>query len=206
MDRDEQAVRLVSGQVMINGSLQVTTSPADRIEKQVLLRAPHARVWRALTEPREFGRWSGLEFDGTFTAGARLTGFICPTAVDANVAKVQQPYEGTRFEIAIDRIDAERLFAFRWHPSTLAPERDYACEAVTLVEFHLEDVPEGVVLTITESGFDRVPLDRRTVVFAANEAGWTIQIRLIEKYLAGCAILSGDTLPPISAVPRPRIP
>jgi hypothetical protein len=41
-----------------------------------------------------------------------------------------------------------------------------------------------VLLTITESGFDRVPLDRRAEAFESNEQGWTIQATLIEKYLA----------------------
>ncbi len=156
----------------------------DRIEKQVLLDSPHARVWRALTDAREFGTWFGMKFDGSFTPGARVTGVIVPTAVDAEVARAQQPYEGTAFEITIDRIEPERLFAFRWHPFAAEPGVDYAREPTTLIEFLLEDVPGGVVLTVRESGFDQVPLERRAKAFTANEAGWTIQMRLIEKYLA----------------------
>jgi uncharacterized protein YndB with AHSA1/START domain len=162
----------------------MATVTTDRIEKQVLLRAPHARVWRALTDAQEFGTWFGMKFDGSFTPGARVAGVIVPTAVDAEVARAQQPYEGTPFEITIDRIEPERLFAFRWHPFAVDPGVDYSRELTTLIEFLLEDVPGGVMLTVRESGFDQVPLERRAKAFAANESGWTIQMTLIEKYLA----------------------
>jgi uncharacterized protein YndB with AHSA1/START domain len=165
----------------------MATVTTDRIEKQVLLRAPHARVWRALTDAQEFGTWFGMKFDGSFTPGARVAGVIVPTAVDVEVARAQQPYEGTPFEITIDRIEPERLFAFRWHPFAVEPGVDYSREPTTLIEFLLEDVPGGVVLTVRESGFDRVPLERRAKAFAANESGWTIQMTLIEKYLAEAA-------------------
>jgi uncharacterized protein YndB with AHSA1/START domain len=165
----------------------MATVTTDRIEKQVLLRAPHARGWRALTDAKEFGTWFGMKFDGSFTPGARVAGVIVPTAVDADVATAQQPYEGTPFEITIDRIEPERLFAFRWHPFAVEPGVDYSREPTTLIEFLLEDVTDGVVLTVRESGFDRVPLERRARAFAANEAGWTIQMRLIEKYVVEAA-------------------
>jgi uncharacterized protein YndB with AHSA1/START domain len=165
----------------------MSTVSTDRIEKQVLLRAPHARVWRALTDAREFGAWFGMKFDGSFTPGARVPGVIVPTTVDAEVARAQQPFEGTPFEITIDRIEPERLFAFRWHPFAVEPGVDYSREPATLIEFLLEDVPDGVMLTVRESGFDRIPLERRAKAFAANEAGWAIQVRLIEKYLAEAA-------------------
>ncbi len=157
----------------------------DRIEKQTLLRAPHARVWRALTDAAEFGTWFGVKFEGMFAPGAQIAGVIVPTAVDNQVAQAQKPYEGTRFEITVDRIEPERLFSFRWHPYAVDPGKDYSSEPTTLVEFVLEDVADGVKLTVTESGFDRIPLDRRANAFAANEGGWAIQVTLIAKYLAG---------------------
>jgi len=165
----------------------MATVTTDRIEKRVLLRAPRARVWRALTDAREFGAWFGMKFDASFTQGARVSGVIVPTTVDAEVASAQQPFEGTPFEITIDRIEPERLFAFRWHPFAVETGVDYSREPTTLIEFLLEDVPDGVMLTVRESGFDRIPLERRAKAFAANEAGWAIQMRLIEKYLAEAA-------------------
>ena len=54
---------------------------------------------------------------------------------------------------------------------------------MTLVEFRLQDADEGTLLTITESGFSRIPLERRAKAFTSNEGGWTHQLRFIEKYL-----------------------
>ena len=161
----------------------VTTT--DRIEKTVLLRAPRDRVWRAISDPAEFGSWFGVEFDGPFVAGARVTGRIVPTKVDAAVAKAREPYKGMAFECFIDRVEPMRLFSFRWHPFAVDKGVDYSKEPTTLVAFELEEAADGTKLTITESGFDRVPLERRAKAFSANDEGWTAQAKLLEKYLAG---------------------
>jgi uncharacterized protein YndB with AHSA1/START domain len=159
----------------------------DRIEKKVLLRAPLGRVWRAMSDARQFGAWFGVAFDGPFVAGARMTGRIVPTTVDEEVAKLQKPHEGKPFEITVDRFEPMRLFSFRWHPFAIDPAVDYSSEPTTLVVFELEDVGGGTLLTITESGFDGIPLARRAQAFTANEGGWTHQAKLIEKYLSHAA-------------------
>ncbi len=163
------------------------TAATDRIEKHVLLRAPRARVWRALTDAQEFGTWFGVKCDGSFAIGALVRGIIVRTAVDVDVAKAQRPYEGMPFEITVDRIEPQRVFAFRWHPFAVEPGIDYSREPTTLVVFTLEDAPAGIMLTVTESGFDQVPLARRAKAFTANEGGWTMVMTLIEKYLAQTA-------------------
>jgi uncharacterized protein YndB with AHSA1/START domain len=159
----------------------------DRIEKRILLHASRARVWKALTDATEFGEWFGVRFDGPFVAGAPLRGVIVPTQVDADVAKLQEPYAGRAFDITVDRIEPQRLFSFRWHPYAVEPGIDYSKEPTTLVVFTLEDQPGGIQLTVTESGFDQIPLDRRAKAFAANEGGWAKQMTLIEKHLAHSA-------------------
>lgn len=159
------------------------TSSTDRIEKQVLLPAPLERVWRAISDAQEFGSWFGVRFDGPFVAGAHVTGQIVPTTVDPEVAKRQKPYEGRRFDITVDRIEPLRLFSFRWHPFSIDPEIDYSNEPTTLVVFQLEETPDGTLLTITESGFDGIPLERRAKAFEMNEQGWEAQVALIGKYL-----------------------
>ncbi len=156
----------------------------DRIEKKAILRAPHERVWRAISDSKQFGSWFGVEFDGPFVPGARMIGRIVPTTVDAEVARSQKPYEGMKFEFSVDRVEPMRLFSFRWHPFAVEPGVDYSKEPSTLVVFELEPVSDGTMLTATESGFDRIPLERRAKAFAANEQGWTAQTKLIEKYLA----------------------
>jgi uncharacterized protein YndB with AHSA1/START domain len=159
----------------------------DRIEKKILLRAPRKRVWRALSDSTEFGTWFGMKFDGPFTPGARLRGTIVGTTVDADVAKAQKQYEGMPFEITVDRIEPERLFSFRWHPGAVERGVDYSQEPTTLIVFTLEEVANGVMLTVTESGFDQIPLARRAKAFQANEQGWGMVVKLIEKYLAQAA-------------------
>jgi len=155
----------------------------DRIEKKILLRAPRSRVWRALTNNREFEAWFGIKFDDPFRAGAPMRGQIVGAAVDAEVAKAQQEHAGIPFDITVERIEPERLFSFRWHPHAIERGVDYSHEPTTLIEFVLDDAPEGVLLTVTESGFDRIPLERRAKAFSANDQGWGIVVKLIEKYL-----------------------
>jgi uncharacterized protein YndB with AHSA1/START domain len=159
----------------------------DRIEKKLLLRAPLERVWRAISDAKEFGSWFGVEFDGPFVPGRKMTGRIVPTTVDPEVAKSQKAYEGAKFEITVERIEPRKLFSFRWHPFAVEKGGDYSNEPTTLIVFALEEAAGGSMLTITESGFDQIPLARRARAFTANEEGWTAQAKLIEKYLAPVA-------------------
>jgi uncharacterized protein YndB with AHSA1/START domain len=162
-------------------------SNTDRIEKKVLLRAPRERVWRAISDSKQFGSWFGVAFDEPFVAGKPITGKMFTTTVDAEVAKRQEPYIGFAFEFEVDRVEPMRLFSFRWHPFAMDKGVDYSKEPSTLVVFELDEASGGTMLTVTESGFDRIPLERRAKAFAANEGGWAAQMKLIEKYLAAAA-------------------
>jgi uncharacterized protein YndB with AHSA1/START domain len=155
----------------------------DSIRKQILLHAPMSRVWNAISDSAEFGSWFGVRFNEPFTPGAKITGYITPTTVDPEIAAMQKPHEGTPFEFRIEEMVPERLFSFRWHPYASEPGRDYSQEPTTLVTFALESAAEGVQLTLTETGFDQIPLERRAKAFAANDGGWTHQMNLIQKYL-----------------------
>ena len=159
----------------------------DTIEKTILLRAPLHRVWRAISDSAEFGTWFGVTFEGPFVAGAPVRGTITATKVDPEVARQQKPHEGKAFHIVVDQIEPERLFSFRWHPYEIEPGMDYSTEPTTLVAFRLRETSEGVQLTLTESGFDQIPLERRARAFAANEGGWSLQMILISKYLENAA-------------------
>jgi len=165
--------------------METTMNPnTDRIEKQVVLKASRERVWRALSEAEQFGTWFGVRFDGPFVEGERLTGRIAPTQVDQEVAAMQARYEGTPFEWQVDKIEPMQRIAFRWHPFGIDKTIDYSQEPMTLIVFELHDAPEGILLTVTESGFDKLPAARRAKAFEANEGGWTHQMELIRKYLA----------------------
>ncbi|MCC6989032.1 MAG: SRPBCC family protein [Acidobacteria bacterium] len=159
----------------------------DRIEKQVTLNAPVERVWRAISDAREFGAWFGVAFDGPFGAGAAVSGRITPTTVDAAVAKLQEPHAGMPFTITVERLEPPRHFSFRWHPYAVEPGADYSGEPTTLVEFTLTAVAGGTHLVVSESGFHQIPLARRAAAFTANDGGWAHQCRLIALYVHGHA-------------------
>ena len=156
----------------------------DRIEKEVLLKAPLDRVWRAISDADEFGQWFGVRFDGPFVAGTSITGTMTPTAVDEEVAKSQQPYAGEADAWQIVAVEPPHRLAFRWHPFGPEDGRDDAEAPTTLVEFTLEDTSDGVLLRIVESGFEAIPADRRQSAFEGNSEGWSAQTELIGKYLA----------------------
>jgi uncharacterized protein YndB with AHSA1/START domain len=163
--------------------MEASTQPSstDRIQKKVHLRAPRNRVWKAISDSKQFGSWFGMRVEGPFTANTTVKATIVPTTVDPEVAKEQKAFEGMPFELYIERVEPERLFTFRWHPGATQPKPE---DPTTLVCFELEDATDGILLTVTESGFDRIPLERRAKAFAENEGGWAAQMKLIEKYLA----------------------
>jgi uncharacterized protein YndB with AHSA1/START domain len=155
----------------------------DQIEKEIVLRAPLDRVWRAISDADEFGRWFGVRFDGPFVAGTSVTGVITPTAVDEDVARAQEPHAGKSDTWQIVVVEPQRRLAFRWHPYAVESGTDYSQEPTTLVEFTLTETNDGVLLRIVESGFDAVPAERRASAFEANSEGWAAQTELVRKYL-----------------------
>ena len=145
----------------------------DLIEKQIELNAPVSRVWRALTDHREFGAWFGVELENPFVAGQASRGHI-----------TYPGYEHLRMEVVVQAIEPERLFSFTWHPYAVDPLVDYSKEPSTLVEFRLEKTATGTLLRLTESGFDKIPEGRRFEAFRRNDGGWAEQMKNIEKHVA----------------------
>lgn len=150
-----------------------TTTGTDRIEKTVILKAPRARVWRAIADAKQFGEWFRVRLDGEFAAGATIRGNI-----------TYPGYEHLTMEVVVERMEPERFFSYRWHPHAIDPKVDYSTEPMTLVEFTLEDAAGGTRLTIVESGFDRIPLSRRALAFRMNSDGWSEQLQNIERYVS----------------------
>ena len=144
----------------------------DRIERTVDLAAPVARVWKALTDHAEFGKWFRVRLEGPFVPG--------------KVARGQMTYPGyehLRWEAVVQKIEPERLFSFTWHPYAIDPQVDYSGEPPTLVEFSLEKTATGTRLHIVESGFDKLPPGRRDEAFRMNDRGWGIQAENIAKHV-----------------------
>jgi uncharacterized protein YndB with AHSA1/START domain len=145
----------------------------NRIEKRIELKAPIARVWRALTDHREFGQWFRVKLEGPFVPG------------QASRGRITYPgYEHLKWEAVVQKMEPPKLFSFTWHPYAVDPDKNYSKETPTLVEFRLEEIPGGTLLLLTESGFDKIPDERRLEAFRSNEGGWTQQMKNIEAYVA----------------------
>jgi uncharacterized protein YndB with AHSA1/START domain len=149
----------------------------DRIEKQTELKAPLSQVWRALTDYREFGEWFRVKLDGPFVPGQVSRGQI-----------TYPGYEHVRWEALVEKVEPQRLFSFRWpHPKSFEKSDtppDYSSAPTTLVEFRLEKTANGTLLVVTESGFDKLPNDRRLEAFRRNDGGWAEQMKNIENHVA----------------------
>lgn len=146
-----------------------TAIGTDRIERAIQIDAPRARVWRALAIAEAFGQWFGADLKGqSFVPGQRVRG---PITVPG--------YEHLAFDVVIERVEPERLLSYRWHPYAVDPKIAYGKEECTLVTFTLGDAGSGTLLTVVESGFDKVPPDRRMEAFRMNSGGWDAQMRNI---------------------------
>jgi len=146
---------------------------SDRIEKRIEIRAPVSRVWRAITDYREFGEWFKVNLEGPFVPGQDARG------------KVTHPaYEHVVWQASVKEMQPEKLFSFTWHPYGIDKNVDYSKEPPTLVEFRLEPTATGTLLTLTESGFDNIPAERRSEAFRMNDQGWTQQMKNIESHVA----------------------
>lgn len=145
----------------------------DRIEKQIELKAPVSRVWRALTDAQEFGEWFGVKMEGPFVVGKTARGRI-----------TYPGYEHLVMEVVVQKIEAEKFFSYTWHPYAVDAKKDYSKETPTLVEFRLEKTASGTLLRVTESGFDKIPKERREEAFRKNEGGWAQQMKNIERHVA----------------------
>lgn len=149
-------------------------SSTDRIERKILLKAPRSKVWRALSNAEEFGDWFGVTLKGaSFAAGERVRGQI-----------TYPGYEHLVFEVLIERMEPERLLSWRWHPAAVEIDVDYSQEPTTLVVFELQEVEGGTLLSVVESGFDKVPPARRLEAFRMNSGGWDEQMKNVEKHVA----------------------
>ena len=152
-----------------------STGNSDRIEHSIVIQAPRRRVWRALVDAAEFGRWFGVNLGGqAFVVGQRTQGPI-----------IYPGYEHILFDVIVERIEDMGLFSYRWHPYAVDPSVDYSGEQATLVTFTLKDAPRnGTLLTVVESGFDQVPPYRRLEAFRMNSRSWEYQVNNIMQHVA----------------------
>lgn len=155
----------------------------DRIEKVVEIRAPRERVWQALTDSQEFGRWFGARFEGPFAAGRSVRAVLAPSESATPEEVAGHPYLGRPMVFHVERIDPPRRFSYRWQPLEGRSDPDVGEGPSTLVEFTLEETKEGTLLTVVESGFLGLPAPHRPSVFDSHEGGWGIQVQRIRVHI-----------------------
>jgi uncharacterized protein YndB with AHSA1/START domain len=149
----------------------MTASGLSTVERSTLVRAPRSRVWQALTNLKEFSKWFGVEAEGEFAPGARI-----------RMISTHDSHKGQEFFVDVVKMEAPETFSWRWSPGSKQPGEDTSGEPMTLVEFRLTEVEGGTLLTVVESGFDRLSLARRARVFEENSKGWEFQLASITRY------------------------
>tara|TARA_A100001391_G_scaffold172040_2_gene133521 strand:+ start:523 stop:996 length:474 start_codon:yes stop_codon:yes gene_type:complete len=148
---------------------KVTT---NQIEKEIEIAASLSRVWRAITDYREFGDWFRVNLTSPFVVGEITRGQI-----------THPGYEHVTMEVLVEAIQPEHRFAFWWRPYAIDPAVDYSSEPRTLVEFILSASPDGTIVRVTESGFDGIPAHRRDEAFRMNDNGWAAQLKNIQNHV-----------------------
>ncbi len=144
----------------------------NRIEKHVDLKASPARVWKAMTDHKEFGQWFGVKLEGPFVVGKTVSGTL-----------TYPGFEHVQWAVDVKKMEPERLFSFTWHPYAIEPTVDYSKESPTLVEFTLKASGTGTHLVVTESGFENIPANRRLEAFRMDEEGWIEQLKNIADHV-----------------------
>ncbi|MEP6896065.1 MAG: SRPBCC family protein [Chloroflexota bacterium] len=144
----------------------------NRIEKNIELKASVSRVWSALTDHEEFGKWFGCKLEGPFVIGTTVRG------------KLNFPdFDHMDWAVDVKQIEPEQLFSFSWHPYPADSTIDYTKEPQTLVEFKLEAISGGTRLVVIESGFEKLPANRRLEAFRMDEEGWIEQLENIASHV-----------------------
>ena len=156
---------------LMTTTIQATpTSESDRIERKVHIKAPRSKVWRSISDASQFGIWFGAALQGkTFTSGQRV-----------EVPMTIPGCEHIMFDVIPERIEPESLMSYRWHPYTTGD--DPSQEERTLVTFTLKEADGGTLLTVVESGFNKIPPARRARALAGNSNGWEFQLKRIDAY------------------------
>lgn len=146
---------------------------SDRIERNMVMKAPLAKVWESITDHTKFGQWFECRLDGPFIPGQTTTGRI-----------TTKGYEQLQLALEVQKLEPKTHFSWRWHPYAIDPKADYSKEPTTLVELHLEEVPGGTRVTVSESGFEKLPPNRRAEAYRMNDGGWEAQLANITKYVS----------------------
>ena len=150
----------------------MTITDLTRIDRSVDIEASPERIWRALTDPAEISGWFQVSVEGSVEPGNE----VWMTALHPDFA-------GQRFRVLFVEMTPPQRLVWKWHPGAIDPAVDYSLEPRTTVTFTLEPIAKGTRLSVAESGFDQVALERRAKVYADNTGGWTAVVLWIRKHV-----------------------
>ncbi len=143
-----------------------------KIERRVEINAPIAKVWEVIIDHKKFGEWFRCKLDQPFKEGEVSTGMMTfPGA------------EHVKWNAKVIKIESERCLEFSWPPYIEDETVDLSNEPWLNCRFELESIPGGTLLTITESGFDKLSPVIRDDARRGNEQGWEIQAGHILEYV-----------------------
>lgn len=148
------------------------TEKQDKIERIVVLKAPIERVYRAITDPKEWGTWFAHGVEGDFEPGSQ---------------PVMDEGEYGRFRIAIIDVQPHHYFAFRWVSGSEFVPQGFVGNPLehpnTLVEFFLNEIDGCTELRLVESGFAGLPDKYAEKNFNENCDGWEYQLNSLTEHL-----------------------
>ena len=144
----------------------------NRIESDVLIAAPVARVWELITSAEHVGRWFG-------DAGAEID--LRP----GGALSLSWREHGT-FHGRVEAVEPPHRFAWRWL-STVGSQAEPVPGNSTLTEFTLAEEGEATRVAVVESGFDALDSDaaERTAALASHTEGWARELDELVAYAAG---------------------
>ena len=144
----------------------------SRIDRTIEIQAPPERVFKALTNADELSDWFQVRVEGQITAGGEVW-----------MTSVHPDHAGQRWPVRIVELSAPRRVVWQWHPGQVDPTRDYSREPQTTVTFTLEPSGGGTRVSVSETGFDRIALERRAKVYEDNSQGWSEVLVWLQKYV-----------------------
>lgn len=143
----------------------------NSIERQITIKAPVAKVWKALTDAKQFGQWFKVDLHSDFVAGKTTKG--------------RNTLKGFEMDMVfhVKEITPQTYFSYSWIPFPIDQKFDYSKEEPTLVEFFLEETKNGTLVKVKESGFNKITASRRAEAFKMHTGGWEAQLKNIESFL-----------------------
>ena len=144
----------------------------SRIDRTIEIAAPPDRVWRALTSAEELSAWFQVKIEGQITPGSEVW-----------MTSVHPDHAGQRWPVRIVELSRPERVVWQWHPGQVDPTRDYSREPRTTVTFTLEPSDRGTRLSVSETGFDAIALERRAQAYSDNSQGWSEVVVWLQKYV-----------------------